>query len=586
MSESISATGVITANAQQSGGVLYDDWSYVQQMNYNILEGSSTFFIYALVVALTQYVVTQWILKTTRDSHQQRPKAYLVSCFIVFWILYVLFFNNFLYGLQETETPMFYRIAVPLLVVLGVPFHLLLDRVWTRKQRNSKTDHKEDGGGNIKSAFKYEPTMDNNSNENIGNKNNQDQMEAVELGEALAAPEAASPQTKKEKVDYINNIKIFLTNIVILHHIAVACGADPSADWGGGPIIGNKEDIDPNKNWYFKLLNFFLYHNSAYFMGLFFYYSGFFVPKSFDKKGQRNFLFERVKRLGIPRVVCCFIINPYALSGLQYLLWERNDQANPTFMPPLFRDGPTWFLQQLIVFGILYSCICKRGWSPEMECPTIFGFFFWSLVIGTFSGVTGIFYSSRGYFAVPLFWRNYPQYVFYFFGGCIAQRNDWMTELKTNRSRIGIYVWLVLTFAMKRLTNCLEDALNESAATFFRNLLMQGVMGMGISLGVTVFFMDFVNSSYWCTKFFEKSMYTAYLLQFIPLTFSLRCWFWVLKSTDGVEITTNQDGTISYAYTNLNMILPGFFMVAAITMILLWPLAYGIRSIPGFSKVL
>merc|ERR1712100_233761 len=120
--------------------------------------------------------------------------------------------------------------------------------------------------------------------------------------------------------------------------------------------------------------------NAAYFMGLFFFYSGFFVPKSFDKKGQRSFLFERVKRLGIPQVVYSFLIGPYIEGGLKYLLWDKNDQTDPVFTPSLYNSGTTWFLQQLIVFGILYSFVC------------------------------------------------------------IAQRNNWMTEIKTNRSRIAIYV--------------------------------------------------------------------------------------------------------------------------------------------------
>lgn len=299
-------------------------------------------------------------------------------------------------------------------------------------------------------------------------------------------------------------------------------------------------------------------------------------------------MFERVKRLGIPQVIFSFLIGPFILDALRYWLWERIDEDNAVFRPRLINEGPTWFLQQLIVFGILYSFVCKKGWSPKMECPTLFGFFLWSLVIGTITGISMMFHKNLVYFGVPNFFRDYPQFVFFFFGGCVAQRNGWMEELKTNRSRIAIYTWLVLGLPIwvGRAYLSTSGVLNDSTYLFVDGLLSNGLMAMGNSLGVTIFFMDFVNGSYWCTKFFAESMYTAYIIQYIPDMFSLRCWFWVLQSIDGIAMTTNEDGTIYYEYTNANLIIPGFLLVASITMIILWPLAYGIRSIPGFSKVL
>lgn len=569
--------------------LLYTQWNEAQHVNFGVLAISSGAFICAFVTALTQYVVTQWILKTDRETNlhgEQRPKVYWSSCFFVFWVLYILLSNSWLYDtLHIDERPSWNRImystAVPLLVVLGVPFHILLDRVWTKTQQRNKSKttclEEEDAGAN-------QMARDNNGNSNI-----EDQMENIELGEAQVETSAApmpmtTTVTKKEKVHYINNIKIFLTNIVILHHITIAIGGDPYGGWAGDVIhIPDEGDKSSASYW---ILNTFISEDGAYFMGLFFFYSGFFVPKSFDKKGQRSFLFERVKRLGIPQVVYSFLIGPYIEGGLKYLLWDKNDQTDPVFTPSLYNSGTTWFLQQLIVFGILYSFVCKKGWSPKMECPTILGFFGWSLVIGVVTGTTTLFYSNQVIFNVPNFWRDYPQFVFFFFGGCIAQRNNWMTEIKTNRSRIAIYVWLALSLPIHFRNDFLPTIKNENLDGFINNVLTMGVMGMGNSLGVTVFFMDFVNGSYWCTKFFADSMYTAYILQFVPMMFATRCWVWVLQSINGIVMTTNDDGTIRYEYNNVNLMIPGFLMVGAITMIILWPLAYGIRSIPGFSRVL
>ena len=43
--------------------------------------------------------------------------------------------------------------------------------------------------------------------------------------------------------------------------------------------------------------------NALYLMNMFFFYSGYFVPESFDMKKSYEFLFDRVERLGIPFIV-------------------------------------------------------------------------------------------------------------------------------------------------------------------------------------------------------------------------------------------------------------------------------------------
>ena len=42
---------------------------------------------------------------------------------------------------------------------------------------------------------------------------------------------------------------------------------------------------DEIANWGTLTLGVFIDTNASYFMGLFFFYSGYFVPKSYDKKG-------------------------------------------------------------------------------------------------------------------------------------------------------------------------------------------------------------------------------------------------------------------------------------------------------------
>jgi hypothetical protein len=333
-------------------------------------------------------------------------------------------------------------------------------------------------------------------------------------------------------------------------------------------------------------------------MQLFFFISGFFVPRSFDKKGSVVFLQERIKRLGIPPVVYTFCIGPYVQAGLAYLFFNDlyTRSGADTFGPviPLTNSGVTWFPEQLIFFGIIYAFACKKNWMPKMECPTVFGFFLISLMIGTVTGIIDLFFPIWDeFFRVPLFFQNYFSYILFFFGGAIAQRNNWMDDIKAKRSRIAIYTWMILAFLCVVLFYVVipilgyPSAFNDypSLPIFILIFVSTGPVLMGLLLGVLVFFMDYVNKSYWYTQFFSVSMYTAYIIQ--PVVIACTVWFWVLvlKATNNLDVGS-QDGIGTYSYTNGNLIVPGFIFVSMLTLIIIWPLSYGIRSIPEFSKVL
>lgn len=341
------------------------------------------------------------------------------------------------------------------------------------------------------------------------------------------------------------------------------------------------------------ILEVFVVVNETYFMQLFFFISGIFVPQSFDKKGSFVFLQERIKRLGIPPVVYTFFIGPYVQGGLVHLFFYDGSDTFGSIVP-LTESGVTWFPQQLIVFGIIYTFACKKNWTPKMECPTVFGFFLISLMIGTVTGIINLFFPSQeSFFNVPLFFWHYFSYILFFFGGAIAQRNNWMDDIKVKRSRIAIYTWMILAFLLVVLIIVVIPILlvgfgiadYPSHPIFILIFVFTGPVLMGLSLGVLVFFMDYVNKSYWYTKFFSVSMYTAYIMQPVVIACTLWFWFLVLKATNNMNIETN-DGTVTYSYTNGNLVLPGWIFVSTLTLIIIWPLSYGIRSIPGFSKVL
>jgi hypothetical protein len=167
----------------------------------------------------------------------------------------------------------------------------------------------------------------------------------------VESPLVKNPSTlsqQKKQVQYINNIKIFLTFVVILHH----CVSDFGGWWPGLLSLSSNA-----MNWGVITLNIFMATNASYFMNAFFFYSGFFVSKSMDKKGLYKFCFDRMKRLGIPFVVYNFLIGPYVEHGFASLFFGLSYPGAPTM-------GPCWFINQLMLLSLVYGIVCGIGWSP------------------------------------------------------------------------------------------------------------------------------------------------------------------------------------------------------------------------------
>ena len=74
---------------------------------------------------------------------------------------------------------------------------------------------------------------------------------------------------------YLDTLKVMLTILVVFHHAAEAYS--PYSAWVYKP--SNKEEMMP-LIWHFNSVN------AAFFMGLFFFIAGYFVPRSYDKQGR------------------------------------------------------------------------------------------------------------------------------------------------------------------------------------------------------------------------------------------------------------------------------------------------------------
>ncbi|MDA2807598.1 acyltransferase family protein [Nocardiopsis suaedae] len=173
------------------------------------------------------------------------------------------------------------------------------------------------------------------------------------------APRPVPTAGDGRRLAFIDNLRILLTVLVVLHHCAVTYGTIPV--------------------WYFTepaqdptglVLDLFVIVNQAFFMGMFFLISGLFVPGSADRKGGRRFMRGRLVRLGVPLLLFALLLRPLVTAGI----YQEYASEVPYWLFYLvsWDPGPMWFVETLLVFCLAYVLIRRLGRRPEApESPAV-----------------------------------------------------------------------------------------------------------------------------------------------------------------------------------------------------------------------
>ena len=113
--------------------------------------------------------------------------------------------------------------------------------------------------------------------------------------------------------------------------------------------------------------------NDMYFMALMFFISGLFVLPSLIRKGTKQFMTDRAKRLGIPYLVAVTVLSPLAY----YPSWLLSDAAGSGhFLRRFFTvdgwsGGPAWYIWVLLAFCAVAAgayrcapkCVSRFAWA-------------------------------------------------------------------------------------------------------------------------------------------------------------------------------------------------------------------------------
>jgi Acyltransferase family len=248
---------------------------------------------------------------------------------------------------------------------------------------------------------------------------------------SVAARSVATPA--RERLLYLDNLRTFLTGLVICHHSAVAMGGA-----GGWYYVVPPPPGSPAPT----VLTLFTAINQSFFMSLFFAISGYVTPASYDAKGPGLYLRDRLARLGIPLVVYFFLLNP-VLVYLTARFRGLTDEGLFAFVTRDYRHtvgtGPLWFVLALLIFAFVYAGLRiasgrageQTGTRPFPTSRQILGFV---LAIGVVAFIVRLAFPT-GWQILGLQLGYFPLYVAFFVFGIRAHGNGWLDHLDRSQAR-------------------------------------------------------------------------------------------------------------------------------------------------------
>lgn len=252
--------------------------------------------------------------------------------------------------------------------------------------------------------------------------------------------------SSKPRLLYIDNIRILLTILVILHHLAIGYGASGNNPYVEAGEISTVSTI---------LMTLFVAINQSFFMGFFFMVSSYFTPGSYDRKGPGPYVLDRLKRLGIPLLFYIVVIDPllgYVLAryyGFPGSLGEFLSQYLGSYHR--LGVGPLWFVAALLIFSLVYALwrlAIKPPATPppsEGKAPSNLAIAGFALALGLLTFVVRIWLPvGREFELLGFQLAHFVQYIAMFIVGIVAYRRSWFSALTVAQAKVWLRVVLLL----------------------------------------------------------------------------------------------------------------------------------------------
>ncbi len=316
---------------------------------------------------------------------------------------------------------------------------------------------------------------------------------------------------------YVDNIRVFLTVLVLLFHMMIIYAGTGSWLY----TEGRQDEITSIIGAWFIAVT------QAYFMGLFLFISAYFVPGSYDRKGAGRFIKDRLIRLGIPLVIYSWIIDP--LLGYLLKVWLKGPRMLAwTDIFGHFRDGsfigsgPLWFVETLLIFSLVYTL--WRSYNRERQNQTVGESPFPSsssiAILALLLGVAGFLirlWLPIGYNFKPLNLQFpfFAQYIALFILGLFAYRRNWLTRLPEKQGRTWLVIAIVLILFFPVLAIAGGSPEPFAGGWHWQALayaLWESFLCLGMCTGLIYIFRRYANRQGGLARYLSPNAYTAYLI--------------------------------------------------------------------------
>ncbi|MBU3916013.1 acyltransferase [bacterium] len=332
-----------------------------------------------------------------------------------------------------------------------------------------------------------------------------------------------------ERIYFIDNLRVFLTLLVVAHHAIITYSGT-----GGWYYKEGRQDFVTQ-----ALSGIFCATNQAFFMAFFFMIAGFFTVSSLDKKSNSSFLKDRFLRLGIPIIVYDLFIHPTMIYAIKNKLNNESYSFLSHFIQYLknfnqIARGPLWFLSALLIFSLAYICVRylfpkKTNLAPpKKNFPNTLSLIVFSIICGLASFVIRLWMPAGEVIKILGFQMGYfVLYIALFAAGIIAYRQNWFFTLSEKIGKRWFAAIQILIILLP-VGYILGGVMDERGA----KLTMGGMNGLalfyamwepfvcvGICAGLTVQFRKYLNKRTTIQQFLAKNAYTVFIIHAPVLVF-------------------------------------------------------------------
>ncbi|MCM3380669.1 acyltransferase family protein [Shouchella rhizosphaerae] len=358
------------------------------------------------------------------------------------------------------------------------------------------------------------------------------------------------PFSKKSRLLYLDHIKVFLILLVVAHHAGQAYG--PIDDW---PLASSEKSA---------ILGPFFDVNGAFFMGLFFLISAYFIPASIDKRGVYSFIKSRFIRLGIPFIVVVIVLfGPitYFVDGVSGSFWEY---MIFDYIGTLdFEIGHLWFIALLFFLSVCYALVRVIMKIPNPTKSRSLGhkqLFLFSLSLIIANMLIRIWFPVGEWVNIspfmPVEVGRLPQYISFFAFGILAYRSNWLENIPIKTGVIWFIIGIIA--AAMHYLNVLTGL-----RSVYIWLVLEGFIGVGLIIGILVIGREFANNRGKLLAFMAENAFAVYIIHIFVV--------YILQGA--------MEEIPSGALTK-------FFIVSILASLLSFLFSHLIRKIPTMKKVL